>query len=388
MNSHEIMYSTSNAMDIALVTPGIKPLPPAKCTSIEIYVYQLAKQLAQSNQVRLFALGRPKGTEIQDKIIINKLSPVPSVSSYLSWVTNDLLNSPTSIIQVDNRPSYPIILRQKIDRPIVLNIHSTTFTSSNAIHPDKLRKSLELSDAIVVCSKYLKSELESRFHEFKEKIHVIYSGADIEQFPSRTSSEGQAIREQVRHELSVSDKTVLLYVGRFVPRKGIALLIKAFSKVNKEFPKTELWIVGGQPSDKRKRFHNEVAELSQGLPIKFIPFVPHKVLYKYYLSADLLVCPSQLSEGFPLVNMEAASCGLPAIGSDNWGIREGIVEGVNGWRVNQYQSQDAWSNKLCTLLGKPNLLKSSGNSARIWAEENFTWKRVANDFQKLYRTLI
>jgi spore coat protein SA len=384
----EKMNSTFEPIDIALITPGRMPLPPAKCTSIEIYVYQLARQLAQNHQIRLFTWGRPKGSIVKEQINIHKLSPVPSSRSYLKWINDELMANSPSIIQIDNRPYYPLVLRKKLKNPIVLNIHSTTFISQEMIHPNTLRRSFEESDAIVVCSKYLKSEIDSRFEEFSEKVHVIYSGADIEQFPSRSSDEGQKIRTQMRQELSVEDKTIFIFAGRFVPRKGISLLMKSFSQVVKEFPKTELWVVGGSPWNSKNQFHNEVRKLSMGLPIRFISFVPHEILYKYYLAADALICPSQLSEGFPMVNIEAASCGLPAIGSDNWGIREGIVEGINGWRVKQYDSPDAWSDMLCKILGNQKILKATGNSARLWAEKNFTWERVAKDFEKLYRSLI
>lgn len=388
MNCLERKECIGDRMDIALITPGRMPLPPAKCTSIEIYVYELAKQLAENNNVRLFTWGRPRGSIVRDGITVNKIYPVNSARIYLRSVLQDLTKKPPSIIQIDNRPYYAPPFRRNLSTPLVLNIHSTTFISPDIVQPDILKRCFESANAIVVCSKFLKNEIEGRFEQFSDKIHVIYSGADIGQFPSRYSMEGQQERNEMRQQLLVEDKTVFAYVGRFVPRKGITLLLQSFSKVAKQFPNTELWIIGGQPWNMGNPFHNKVRKLSEGLPVKFIPFVPHKVLYKYYLAADLLICPSQLSEGFPLVNIEAASCGLPALGSDNWGIKEGIAEGINGWRIKDYTNPDSWSRMLCIMASRPDVLQKTGIKARLWAEKNFTWKRVANDFESLYKSLL
>ncbi|MHB8170044.1 MAG: glycosyltransferase [Thermincolia bacterium] len=92
-----------------------------------------------------------------------------------------------------------------------------------------------------------------------------------------------------------------------------------------KYPSLQLWIVGGKPQPKKNPFHQKILTLAKGLPIRFFPLLPHGKMHGFYLATDLFVCPSQLPEAFGMVNIEAASCGLPSVGSNAWGIRESIA---------------------------------------------------------------
>ena len=93
-------------------------------------------------------------------------------------------------------------------------------------------------------------------------------------------------------------RPLLLFVGRFVANKGLAV-VRAMAMARPEWQ----WCVIGRGREQPECW---------GLPnVHVKPHMTQAELAAYYRAADLLVLPSK-SEGFPLVVQEAMSCGLPA----------------------------------------------------------------------------
>ena len=164
-------------------------------------------------------------------------------------------------------------------------------------------------------------------------------------------------------------------------------MLQALKHLKGEAQGVELWIVGGRPV-KDTLFQRQIRALVKGLPVRFFPFIPSDRVHRYYLASDLFVCPSQLPESFGMVNIEAAATGIPSLGSDAWGLKESIAEGVSGWRVKNFRSSFAWAEKLRSLLKNRSRWEKMGRSARKWAVQSFAWRRVAGEFAKLYRSLL
>jgi glycosyltransferase involved in cell wall biosynthesis len=115
--------------------------------------------------------------------------------------------------------------------------------------------------------------------------------------------------------------TRFLFVGRFIERKGINVLLDAFS----ELEAGELWLAGDGPL-------SEVVEAAAARDsrIRLLGHVAGDALADVYRRADVLVLPS-LYEPWGLVVHEALAYGLPAIVSDQVGAGDDLIDpGTNG----------------------------------------------------------
>jgi glycosyltransferase involved in cell wall biosynthesis len=119
----------------------------------------------------------------------------------------------------------------------------------------------------------------------------------------------------------------LLAAGKLTRQKGFDLLLRAFAKVPS--PKFQLTILGHGPE--QGRLKELAAKLALTDRVRFAGF--SKDVSGHMKEADLFVLSSRY-EGFPNVLLEAGACGTPAVAfACPGGIRDIIVEGVNGWTV-------------------------------------------------------
>jgi glycosyltransferase involved in cell wall biosynthesis len=115
-----------------------------------------------------------------------------------------------------------------------------------------------------------------------------------------------------------------LFVGRFIERKGIDVLLAAFRRLDRG----ELWLAGDGPL---RGFVEEAAKTDPR--IRYLGYADETMLPDLYQEADVLVVPS-LFEPWGLVVHEGLAYGLPVITTDQVGAGDDLIEpGVNGYIV-------------------------------------------------------
>jgi glycosyltransferase involved in cell wall biosynthesis len=115
-----------------------------------------------------------------------------------------------------------------------------------------------------------------------------------------------------------------LFVGRFIERKGIDVLLAAFRRVDRG----ELWLAGNGPL-----FPFVESEARGDLRIRLLGYADEESLPVLYREADVLVVPS-LFEAWGLVVHEGLAYGLPVIATDQVAAADDLIEsGVNGYIV-------------------------------------------------------
>ncbi len=127
-------------------------------------------------------------------------------------------------------------------------------------------------------------------------------------------------RDALRTKWNLTGKSVILFVGRLIPKKGVHTLIEACARLSAEMP-WHLVLIG------EGTFRRHLEELARGLGIagrvQLAGFVQPESLPDWYLAADAFVLPS--SETWGVVALEALACGLPVIVSDQTGCGPDVI---------------------------------------------------------------
>lgn len=174
----------------------------------------------------------------------------------------------------------------------------------------------------VICNSHMvKEEIMRHFGVAQDKLHVIYSGVDLEAFHPRLK---EMHRQAVRARLGIPvDSTLFLFVGSGFERKGLAAALRALAHL----PDTAHLSIVGHDRHAR-RYEHLAAQLGLARRAHFLG--AQQDVKPYYGAADAVVLPT-LYDPFPNVALEALACGLPLITSTKSGAAELVREGENGF---------------------------------------------------------
>ncbi|UCE29042.1 MAG: glycosyltransferase family 4 protein [Candidatus Bathyarchaeota archaeon] len=211
------------------------------------------------------------------------------------------------------------------------------------------------------------------------KIVVIPSGIDCSLFnPNRSESIKEA--QKIRDNIGAGDATVLGYVGRLVPVKGVKYLLLAMKEVQKEFPNTHLLIVG---EGFEKAELKEIAQ-TRGINVDFVGW--KKDALAYYAAFDVFVLPS-VQEGLSHALLEAMAMKKPAVATSTGGNKDLIENGKNGFLVPPCNPK-LLSSSIKELINNDELRKKMGTLNRRIVETKFSWENTVSKFEDLYRSLL
>jgi len=243
---------------------------------------------------------------------------------------------------------------------------------------------LETAERIVATSPQEEEHMRSLVST-KGSIDIIPCGTDIGQF-------GCVERIAARAELGIDPEAKLvLYVGRFDPRKGIETLVRAVAESKLRSEKLQLIIGGGSRpghSDgiERDRIENIVAELGMSDFTTFPGRLSQEILPYYYAAADVCVVPSHY-EPFGLVAIEAMASHTPVVASDVGGLQFTVVPEETGLLAPP-QDVAAFSAAIDRILANPQWRNELGQAARKRVENKFSWEGVASELAQLYTQLL
>jgi glycosyltransferase involved in cell wall biosynthesis len=268
--------------------------------------------------------------------------------------------------------------------PIVVHtFHGHTFHSY--FHPllSTLFRALERALArwttrIVTISPTLKEELIRYRIAPAEKIVVIPLGLELERFISSDRFRGE-LRRQFGWDETIP---VICSVGRLVPVKNHALLLRAFGRVLHHRPEARLLLVGD--GELRPRLEALSERLSVRHRVVFLGW--RDDLERIYADADLVV-NSSLNEGTPVAVIEAMAAARPVIATSVGGTPDLIRHGETGWLVPP-EDPDALAARILHVLDHPDEAARVARAAQAFALAHFRADQLIRRTRELYLSLL
>ena len=208
-------------------------------------------------------------------------------------------------------------------------------------------------------------------------ITVVPPGVDTDRSHPLADSE----RAQARADFGIPDDAELLVsISRLVPRKGFDTAIRAAALLHSSRPRLLLAIAGGGRDEQRLRG----LATSLDAPVRFLGRVSNDDLPRLYGCADAyaMLCRNRWGgleqEGFGIVFLEAAACGVPQIAGDSGGAAEAVDHGVTGLVVRHPDDPREVAAAIEALLDDPAQARRMGAAGRERAVREFSYDVLAH----------
>lgn len=208
-----------------------------------------------------------------------------------------------------------------------------------------------------------------------EKIFIMPNVSNIEQ-----TDDDERISKETVNELGLTNKKVVLFVGRLIDLKGVDYLLHAFVKLKEKLNDAVLLVVGEGPEK------NGLMELSHELGLDdnviFTGNIDNNSLGAYYMLCDVFVLPSittYFADACPLVVNEAMYFGKPVVTSDAVGTTFMIEDGKNGYVVAE-RDPDALARAIYDVIKDPETEEKMGMESKKLIEESFRYQNMIDGF--------
>lgn len=269
---------------------------------------------------------------------------------------------------------------RKRRKPIIITQHIAPIPYRNPL----LRWAMKMADKLFTCRMLQKADevifISDRVAEdyyrrvpFVRPIKVIPNGVDVRIFHPPIPENRRFLRQQFALK---AEQPVLLFVGRFVEKKGLETIRRLAALL----PEWRFWLAGNGPIDPDKwllpNVHVFRNRKGQGLA-------------DLYMAADLLLMPSY-GEGFPLVVQEAMACGLPVLCGPTTaeGSRLAVphLHIADVWPENPERTAAVWFDRLKTFPVQLPLAKPQEEVAEF-ALLSWDWPPIANVYAGILQNL-
>lgn len=229
----------------------------------------------------------------------------------------------------------------------VITCHGSDVYKPGFIRKILVQLSLNKADLVITPSSWLGRYVRSNY---KKSCVILNNGIDTKKFRPLNLKR---------------KKNVVLFVGRFIEIKGVLDLLN----VAKQLPQYEFWFVGDGPLKDKINLPNT----------KNLGFKNKDELIKLYNKATIVVFPSH-RENFPIVGLEAMSCGSPIIAT-KLGFSEIIDDGHNGMIIDD---KDELKDAICFLMNKPKIRKKFEINSRKKSIK-YDWSNIIKKYYAIYR---
>lgn len=332
-------------MKIAIITPGVLPVPAVKGGAVENLIENLLKvnqkerklnidiygishdliDIKEYNSVnfRLFTSKKSSNKFLENKLfrkILFKIDNNIEYKLYLKFIVACLNCEDYDLVIIENRPQFVPILKKYTKAKIILHLHNSHLRYKNISN----LKVIKQCNAIWTVSEFLRKEIILNYPEFRNKIFKLENCIDEEVFNINNIYNKSEIRRKFNLK---EDDFVIVFLGRLIKEKGIEEVLKAFDRIRSK--NIKLLVVGSKwYSDKSNGFLDGLNRFINNKKdqVIFTGYINYDQLPKIYSIANLAVLPSIWKEPSGLVILESMAMKVPIITTRSGGIVELVNE--------------------------------------------------------------
>ena len=330
---------------------------------IESFVISAGGKL--ENQINI-AGGNHVKFDVCSKNIFTALKRVNGLKKILKEIKPDIIHVRSRV------PAWLVYIANKsLNIKIVSTVHgfnSVGFYSSI----------MQKSDAVICVSNSIKEYIQKHYQTSENKITVIPRGIDLKLFNPKNID--KTFIENFKKEFNLKDKFIVSSVGRVTQLKDYETFIKAILLVKKEIPNIIGLIVGGVRSDKED-YLNSLKSLIKELNLEenIIFTGSQNKIEQIYALSDVVISSSKKPESFGRAVAEAICMNKPVIATNHGGVKDIIIENVNGFFFEVSNDKELADNIL-----KSRVLKFDGYT---YISNNFSLENMVNKTLEVYRNL-
>lgn len=373
--------------------------PPRIVGGIARHVAELYPELVKlGHQIHLVTVqfGQAPRYEVVDGVQVHRVN-VAAGRDFFQWVANmnDSLGlHGGQLILADH--SFDVIhahdwlvgdaaiaLKHLFKIPLVATIHATEFGRHNGIY-NEIQQYVSYKEQtlaynawrIIVCTDYMRREVERALATPWNKIDVVYNGIRPEKKQRPPNFDVYGFRRRFANDA----EKIVYYVGRMTNEKGVAVLLKAAPQVIMALNHSVKFVlIGGGDTEALKRLAGELGIWHKCF---FTGFMPDDELDKFQTVANCAVFPS-LYEPFGIVALESFAARVPVVVSDTGGLPEVVRHGKTGI-VTWTNNFDSLAAGILEVLNNPELSQQLVDNAYEDLSRRFSWVKLAKQTEAVY----
>jgi glycosyltransferase involved in cell wall biosynthesis len=181
------------------------------------------------------------------------------------------------------------------------------------------------------------------------------------------------------------ERRILLALGIAEPRKGNAVLARAWSMVHKHHPDAHLHMVGARDTPYCKAISRYIDAAGIAGSCTFAPPTTHAL--RWHESADFFVLPSDV-ESAPIALAEAMAFQTPAVATRVFGVPELITDGLNGILFEPNDVADLAATLDAVLRMDPRQLQAIGARGAVRVREHHDPERFVECLANVLQLIV
>lgn len=236
-----------------------------------------------------------------------------------------------------------------------------------------------VADRVITVSGVLADEVKRLYNVPDWKIRMIYNGINVHRYDGFIDP---AICRRT-YGIGPMDPMVL-FVGRLSVQKGPDLLLEAVPQVLSMRGDAKFVFAGD--GYMKAQLQRRANELGVAHACRFLGSMsPDGDLINLFKSTDCVVVPSR-NEPFGIVVLECWAAGKPVVATVNGGPREFVTHNQNGLLIYDNPDSIAWGIK--EIFGNFEHARWMGSQGRVTAAYGFSWDKIAEQTEGVYREIL